>query len=209
LNADRVSFATAVAVILLACDRSPPPGPSPEEERTLQRLKEEVARDRREDPHAKLAQAALAPPSQTRQTHPPPKQPKATLGGLTLEIVALTSSQVVEGARVSVATENRFLRVHLKVHNVGKRTATVDLEQIHLMGEGTEEAMIWGLARDVQRLAGTRALLAELPGGASRDFVLFFEVPDEALRGGLRLKAAGMAGAERPGGNEDAVISLD
>jgi hypothetical protein len=187
----RGSRTALVAVLLLAaCDRSrPPPDLSPEEARTLQRLKEELAQQQppEEDPNANLVKAALTPPAETRQTHPIPKQPRASLGGVTLEVVALTSSHMVEGAKMSIATEDRFLRVQLAVKNAGKRAAAVDLGRAALVGEGERT---WGLARDVQRLAGTRELAAELAGGESRDFVLFFEVPDDAFGGGDALRAA-------------------
>lgn len=198
MTAGRHALVVAITVLVAACERSSPaPELSREEARTLQRLKEEVER---EDPNAGLAKVALTPAEETRKTHPVPRQPRASLRGLTLEVVALTSSQVVEGAKISVASEDRFLRVQLAVKNAGKRPAAVDLGPAVLVGEGERT---WGLARDVQRLAGTRALAAELAGGESRDFVVFFEVPDDAFGGGLRLKVAGA------GGNEDAVISLD
>ncbi|HVE81743.1 MAG TPA: DUF4352 domain-containing protein [Myxococcales bacterium] len=189
--------AVLAPALLVACDR---PSPSADD-RTLARLKEEAAR---QDPAAaeRLAQVAVAEPAATRRTLPVPKQPRLAAGPLQMEVVALTASQVVEGQKVSLATEDRFLRVQLAVKNAGAAAATADLSRAALVGAGQRT---WAVARDVQRLAGTAALVSGLAPGESRDFVMFFEVPEAALAGGLKLA---VSGAEA-GRNGDGVISLD
>lgn len=179
---------------------------APAEDRTLQKLRqEEEKRQARAEQVDRLAMAAVTPPAETRRTLPMPKQPKVEVGPLRMEVVALTTSQVVEGSKVSLATEDRFLRVQLAVKNAGKAAAAADLSGVSLVGAGQKT---WGIARDVQRLAGTVTLQAGLAPGESRDFVMFFEVPEAALAGGLSLKVGG-AGAAGVSRNEDGVISLD
>lgn len=198
-------MAVVVALlVVVACDRGG--APAPVEDRTLQKLKEEAAAQQEQATQAeRLANVAVTPPEQTRKTLPMPKQPRVAVGPLQMEVVALTTSQVVEGPKVSLATEDRFLRVQLQVTNSGKAAAVADLGRVALVGG---EQRTWGIARDVQRVAGTVTLQAKLAPGESRDFVMFFEVPEAALGGGLVLKVdgAGAAGASR---NGDGVISLD
>jgi hypothetical protein len=205
----QVLVAVATLGTAVGCDRSSAAGVGEAgwttEDRTLQRLREEVAtRAEAQTDRERLAAAATAPPSAAKQALPLPGQPRTALGPLQLEVVALAASQVVEGEKVSLATGDRFLRIQLLVKNGGRQPAEADLTQAVLVGSGQRT---WGIARDVQRLAGTKLLQSELAPGESRDFVLFFEVPQAALAGGLRLWAAG-AGA-RAGGNEDGVISLE
>jgi hypothetical protein len=199
-----------MAVLMLgvaACDRGGAPAPTSAEDRTLQKLKEEAAAQQDQATQVeRLANVAVTPPEQTRQTLPIPKQPRAAVGPLQMEVVALTASQVVEGSKVSLATEDRFLRVQLQITNTGKAAAVADLGRIALVGG---EQRTWGIARDVQRVAGTVTLQAKLAPGESRDFVLFFEVPEAALGGGLALKGLDGAGAAGAGRNGDGVISLD
>ena len=194
----------AVAVAALAgCDRAGGAPGAPGEDRTLQRLQQEAIRQQEQVTRVeRLANAAVTPQAETRKALPAPKQPRAVMGPLQLEVVALTVSHVVEGQRVSVATEDRFLRVQVAVKNAGKAAATADFAQAALVGV---DQRTWGIARDAQRLAGTPALRSALAPGESRDFVMFFEVPEAALGGELVLSVSG-AGAGR---NGDGVISLD
>lgn len=185
----------AALAAVAGCDRPPPA-----DERTLQRLAEEAARQRQRAETERLAEVAVTPPAQTRKTLPVPKQPRLVAGPLQMEVVALTLSQVVEGEKVSLGTEDRFLRVQLEVRNLSSREASADLSQAVLVGAGKRT---WGIARDVQRLAGTRALRSGLAPGESRDFVMFFEVPEAALSSGLSLSVP------EAGRNGDGVISLD
>jgi hypothetical protein len=196
--------ALALVVALLGCERG---GNAPvPEDRTLEKLRAEAAaKQEQAAAMERLANAAVTPPEKTRKALPQPKQPKVTVGPLEMEVVALTTSQVVEGQKVSLATEDRFLRVQVAVKNAGKAPATADLSQVALVGA---EQRTWAIARDVQRLAGTVTLSAGLAPGESRDFVMFFEVPEAALAGGLSLKMGG-SGAAGVGRNGDGVISLD
>lgn len=198
----RGALGLAVLSALAGCDTNH----APAEDRTLQKLRqEEEKRQARAEQIDRLAMAAVTPPAQTRRTLPQPKQPRVEVGPLQMEVVALTTSQVVEGSKVSLATEDRFLRVQLAVKNTGKAAAAADLSGVSLVGAGQRT---WGIARDVQRLAGTVTLQAGLAPGESRDFVMFFEVPEAALAGGLSLKVGG-SGAAGVGRNGDGVISLD
>src|SRR5262249_50544833 len=107
-------------------------------------------------------------------------------------------SQVVEARKVSLATEDRFLRVELEVKNAGRGGEKADFSQGWVVGANERR---WGIARDAQRVAGSVPLDAALAPGERRDFVMFFEVPESALAGGgLRLVV---------GRNGDGVISLD
>ena len=188
----------ALVALLAGCDADRPPA----EDHTLLKLRQEEARRQAQVEQVdRLATAAVRPPAETRRTLPMPKQPRLAVGPLQMEVVALTTSQVVEGQKVSLATEDRFLRVQLAVKNTGKAAAAADLSRVALVGA---QQRTWAIARDVQRLAGSAALQAGLAPGESRDFVMFFEVPEAALAGGLSLRVA--AGTSR---NEDGVISLD
>jgi hypothetical protein len=201
----RVVLASVVVAVLPAlagCDADR----APAEDHTLLKLRQEEARRQAQAEQVdRLATAAVRPPAETRRTLPVPKQPRLEVGPLQMEVVALTTSQVVEGQKVSLATEDRFLRVQLAVKNTGKVAAAADVSGVRLVGA---QQRTWGIARDVQRLAGSAALQAGLAPGESRDFVMFFEVPEAALAGGLSLKVGG-AGAAGTSRNEDGVISLD
>ena len=202
----RLPWVLIAVAALAGCDRAGgaagAPG-APDEDRTLQRLQQEAIRQQEQVTRVeRLANAAVTPQAETRKALPAPKQPRAVMGPLQLEVVALTVSHVVEGQRVSVATEDRFLRVQVAVKNAGKAAATADFAQAALVGV---DQRTWGIARDAQRLAGTPALRSALAPGESRDFVMFFEVPEAALGGELVLSVSG-AGAGR---NGDGVISLD
>jgi len=191
--------ALVVVCWLAACDRS---GGGPDD-RTVKRLQIEAAAQQEQATKAeRLANVAVTPPERLRKALPQPKQPRLVMGPLQLEVAALTVSQVVEGQKVSLATEDRFLRVQVAVKNASKADALADLTQAALVGG---DQRTWAIARDVQRLAGTAELQQRLGPGESRDFVMFFEVPEAALAGGLVWKV-GQTGVGR---NGDGVISLD
>jgi hypothetical protein len=207
-----MSWRTSLSPLLLAaalawgCTKEEAP---PQEDRTLAKLRAEADR-------VGKGGAPSAPPSRTTA----PADPNATLADLAttdadgaerplrlpepndtkhvdtvaVKLTGLLSSHSVKGGKLSLTTEELFLRVQLVAQNVGAAPAAVPLEGARLVdAEGKEHAV----ARDAQIAAGTRDLRHTWAPEERTEVVLFFEVPPSALGSGLTLVLPATSGDVR------------
>lgn len=180
----------ALGLLLLGCPKEEA-GP---DDRLLQKLKAEQARlaaqphDARgapgqpaplppeDDP---LAGAATAP--EAPRTLPLPGQLDVEVDKVRYRLTGLEASGQVGAGKLKLTTTDAFLRVSLRARADG--AAEADLGAASLK----HQDRTFPLARDVQRLAGTKELRFAVPGGDGADLDLFFEVPKDALGKGLLL----------------------
>jgi len=192
--------------------------PSPENDRTIARLKEEadrqaearappsggpLAQGQKQTPEAvndALAQLAAQGAEKQKSADAPPKlalpEGNATVhvGTAAVKLTGLSAAHTASGPRLSLSTEGLFLRVELAVQNVGKAPSKLDFAFAQVKdAQGGEHAV----ARDAQRLAGTRELSLELPPGERHDLVLYFEVPPEGPGRGWSLSLPAGVGGEQ------------
>jgi len=196
----------AAAALLLGagCSRGEP---TPESDRTLARLKQEAervaahgpgGRAPAQDPNAGLATLAAAQadarPADGGRLQLPEGNATVHVGTVAVKLLGLTASHAESTSRVTLTTEELFLRVQLITQNVGERAAKLDFNSVRVI-DGRGGA--WTLARDVQRLAGTRELAAPLEPMDRREYVLFFEVPRPGPTRGWSLLLSAPGGGEQ------------
>ncbi len=175
----------AMSLAMLGC----PPAPKPsegDEERLIRKLEEaarQVPPPPREAPNEALAELATGGRRQVRRKLPP-DNPTVHLGTVALRLAGLTTTHQVTGGKISLTTEDLFLRVDLLAQNVGERPVSLDFSSVQLRWPGTPAV---GVARDAQLAAGTRPLQRSFAPNDRQELVFFFEIPDEALQPGLRL----------------------
>lgn len=176
-----IVFALAAASLAMAaaCTRDQPPALTEEQQHTLDKLRAEVDRENAErDPNAKLAKLATGTPTAAEGERPLPKSnPPLSTGPLKISLTGVHTAHQVSGGKLSVASEDWFLRVTLRVENTSKAAVPVNFSLVRLLSGEKELPR----ARDAQRLAGTRELDRKLPAGFSDSVILFFEVPSDAL----------------------------
>ncbi len=86
--------------------------------------------------------------------------------------------------KVSLTTDELFVRAELIVQNVGAQSEHLALSEAKLVdAEGKE----YPIARDAQTLAGTRKLDRTWEKGQRDSYVLLFEVPPSAIAPELTL----------------------
>lgn len=175
-----VALVAGLAVVSGAgCNRDQPPALSDEQKHTLEKLRQQVDRENAErDPNSRLAKLATDRPAPTEGDRPLPKgnAPLVT-GPLKISLNGVHTAHQVSGGKLSVASEDWFLRVTLHVENTSKASVPVNFSLVRLLSGETELPR----ARDAQRLAGTRELDRKLPKGFAEPVILYFEVPSEAL----------------------------
>ncbi len=204
-----VTLLTA-ALFLGGCkEESVPEYPGAGDDRTLQKLRQEVDRVNqggrpsqgpeatRGDPNANLAglAAGLNVPTERTWELPAPNE-AVRVDALSVKLAGLESSHSVKGSgKVSVTSEDLFFRVQLLTHNLGSTPTTLDLDDAKLVGAGGQSHAV---ARDAQAVAGTRPLRRTWAPDERTDVVLLFELPPEALRDeGLHLLLQGSGGDAR------------
>ncbi len=213
MNNHRASASVALlaaALVLGGCkEESVPEYPGAGDDRTLQKLRQEVDRVNqggratqgpeatRGDPNAKLAglAAGLNVPAERTWELPAPND-AVRLDTLSVKLTGLESSHSAKGSgKISVTSEDLFFRVQLMTHNAGSTPMTLDLDGAKLVGtEGQSHAV----ARDAQAVAGTRPLRRTWAPDERTEVVLLFELPPEALRDdGLQLLLQGSGGDAR------------
>lgn len=203
--------AVAAFAPLGACNRDGGgQGDPPPMDRTLAKLKEAAERGDSaarpppavEDPNAALAEAATGERAdEPTELRLPANNATVRLGSVAFKLVKLEASRAVRGGKLSLATDERFLRVELVGQNTGEASVSLDLGFARVVDGRQGE---WALARDVQRMAGTKELAAPLPAGERRSYVLFFEIPRGGPREGWSLVLPAGVGS----GNEDVRIPL-
>jgi hypothetical protein len=192
------------AALVWGCTKEEAP---PQEDRTLSKLRAEADRVERggapshspnrapatEDPNAGLADLATAESGSNKLRLPEPNDTKH-VDSVAVKLTGLESSHSVKGEKLSLTTEELFLRVQLVTQNVGKAPAPVTLEGARLVDESGKE---YAVARDAQIAAGTRQLQRSWAPDERADVVLFFEIPPSALESGLTLVLPATSGDVR------------
>lgn len=207
-----MSWRTVLSPLLLAAalvggctkEEAPPP-----EDRTLAKLRAEADRvgkggapsapparaQASEDPNTGLAGLATADDGASdRKLRLPEPNDTRHVDTVAVKLTGLALSHSVKGGKLSLTTEEQFLRVQLVMQNVGQAPAVLVLEGVKLVdaaGNG------YALARDAQMAAGTRELRHTWAPEERSDVVLFFEVPPSTLDAGLTLVLPATSGDVR------------
>lgn len=206
-----VALLTAAALLLGGCtkEESAPDAMGAGDDRTLRKLRAEVDRvnqggptapgpgSTRGDPNANLAGlAAGLDESAERRLPLPGANSTVHVDTLAVKLTGLESSHSVKGAgKVSLTTEELFLRVQLVTQNVGAAPLTLDLGGAKVAGAEGQEVPV---ARDAQAVVGTRPLRRTWAPQERADVVLLFELPPAFLReDGLHLVMQGSGGDVR------------
>jgi hypothetical protein len=207
-----MSWSTSLSPLLLAaalawgCTKEEAP---PQEDRTLAKLRAEADRVGKggapsgppgraqvpEDPNAGLATLATADEgaSEHKLRLPEPNETKH-VDTVAVKLTGLESSHSIKGGKLSLTTEELFLRVQLVAQNVGKEPAPMSMEGAKLVDEAGKE---YAVARDAQITAGTRQLGRTWAPEERADVVLFFEIPPSALDADLTLVLPAASGDVR------------
>jgi hypothetical protein len=184
------------AALAWGCTKEEAPPPR---DRTLEKLRAEADRVGRggapsgppartvaapEEPNAALAELATGEGAAEGPLRLPEPNPTAHADTVAVKLTGLEASNSVKGGKLSLTTEERFLRVQLVTQNVGPAAASLSLDQARLVDpEGKE----YRVARDVQLAAGTRELRRTWAPEERTDVVIFFELPPSAIGSGLTL----------------------
>ena len=207
-----MSWRTSLSPLLLTaalawgCTKEEAP---PQEDRTLAKLRAEADRVGKggapsapptraqgaEDPNMGLADLATAEAgaSERKLKLPEPNDTKH-VDTVAVKLTALEASHSVKGGKLSLTTEEQFLRVQLVMQNVGQAPAALALDGARLVDAAGKE---YRLARDAQIAAGTRELKRTWAPEERSDVVLFFELPPSTLEGDLTLVLPATSGDVR------------
>ncbi|HEX8826186.1 MAG TPA: hypothetical protein VF794_40150 [Archangium sp.] len=172
--------------------------PAPFEDRTLAKLRQEVDRVNKGgapsappsssegDPNARLADLAAGHEADTARTLTPPgANDTVHVDTFALKLTGLESLHSLRGTgKVSLTTQDLFLRAQLIAQNVGPQSASLALSGAKLVDAADKE---YPLAQDAQTLAGTRKLDRTWDKDQRDTLVLLFEVPPSAIAPGLTL----------------------
>ncbi|NTX00567.1 hypothetical protein HUA74_00560 [Myxococcus sp. CA051A] len=201
----------AAALLIGGCTKEEPSSEAlgTADERTLQKLRQEVDRVNqggrqahgpeatRGAPNAQLAGlAAGLEEAAPRQLGVPEGNATVHVDSVAVKLTGLESSHSAKGSgKMSVTTEELFLRVQFVTQNVGPKPVTLDLESVTVVDA---QGASYVLARDAQVLAGTRPLRRTWAPEERADIILLFELPPPALReGALHLIMQGTGGEVR------------
>jgi hypothetical protein len=184
------------AALLGGCKREEP---APDEDRTLARLRQEVDRVNQggatsgppqaaesADPNARLAGLAAGhEEDRARRLTPPGANDTVHVDSFAVKLTNLESLHSLRGTgKVSLTTDELFVRAELIVQNVGAKAGQLSLSGAKLVDAGGQE---YPIARDAQTLAGTRKLDRAWEKDQRDSLVLLFEVPPAALAPELTL----------------------
>ncbi|HYH98205.1 DUF4352 domain-containing protein [Hyalangium sp.] len=204
----RPSLSPMLLVAALAWGCTKNEAPPQQEDRTLAKLRAEADRVGKggapsgppqtqapEEPNAGLADLATADEgaSERKLKLPEPNDTKH-VDTVAVKLTGLKSSHSVKGGKLSLTSEELFLRVQLVMQNVGKAPAPVTLEGARLVDPAGKE---YAVARDAQITAGTRELRHTWGPDERSDVVLFFEIPSSAVEEGLTLVLPATSGEVR------------
>lgn len=170
-------------LLLCGCPRPDEPAELEQNDRLLQKMKEEQER------LSRLPPKVTAEPDPLAEIVAHPSKPEslgipsgvaADLGPVSLTLLEVQQSQTVGGGRVSLSTTDRFLRVTLEA--TSKKSVDLDLSGVTLT-KGEQSVRV---ARDAQRAAKGSPLITRINAGARQQLILFFEAPDEMIGKGLK-----------------------
>ncbi len=109
-------------------------------------------------------------------------QSSGVFGDVSITINAAEVSQTVQGAKASLSTEDRFVRLAFTA--VSPKEASLDLSTVKLVN-GEQEAHV---ARDVQRVGkGSSLSPIALEATKPQELVLYFEAPPTVVKPGLTM----------------------
>lgn len=156
-------------------------------DRTLQKLKAEQERLAKagapkvvtpvdEDP----LNAAIARPIKPESLGIP-NGVAADLDSIALTLLEVQQSQTAGTGKISLTTGERFLKVTLE--GTSAKEVELDLSGAKLVN-GDQE---FGIARDVQLAAKGTPLITRFSPGKVQKLILYFEVPPEVVRKGLKI----------------------
>lgn len=156
-------------------------------DRTLQKLKAEQERLAKagapktvtpadEDP----LNAAIAKPIKPESLGIP-NGVAADLGSIALSLLEVQQSQTAGTGKISLTTGERFLKITLE--GTSAKEVELDLSQAKVIN-GDQE---FGIARDVQLAAKGSPLITRFNPGKAQKLTLYFEVPPEVVRKGLKI----------------------
>ena len=206
-----VALLSAAALLWGGCtkEEAAPGGMPAGDDRTLQKLRQEVDRvnqggrpaqgpgPTRGAPNANLAGLAAGLDESSEQALPLPGQNDTVhVDTVAVKLTGLMASHSVRGSgKVGLTSEDLFLRVQLVTQNVGAAPASLDWDGAKVADAQGQD---YALARDAQAVAGTRPLRRTWAPEERTDVALFFELPPAALReGGLHLVLQGSGGDVR------------
>jgi hypothetical protein len=193
----------ALALVLCACPEDKPKG----DDHLIEKLKAEqdriaksgkpppVAPQPGENPLLAAVQKDEAPReiplAQVTTGSAGPKGARVTLMGM-------TRSTTVKGDKISLTSDAVFLAVKLSII-AGPTPTTLDLPAATVQQDKGEEIAV---ARDAQAVMGQRLASTKFEGETHQQVVLYFDVPEAALKSGsgLTLKI--------PAGDQPVVVSL-
>lgn len=181
------------AAVLFGCPDKKPD--AAEQDRTLLKLKEAQEKGDvgkgpppQENPNQKLADIATGTKTvEVGRLALPAKNEPVRLGTVSLKLLAVETTPTVTSGKITLSTEQRFLAVKLLAENTSEREQRLDLSMATLIAKGEELP----IARDAQRVAGTRELQQTFGlanGQQKMELVLLFEVPPAAIGSGLSLR---------------------
>ncbi len=195
-----------VAALFGACTKEEP---APQEDRTLAKLRAESDRVSKggapsgppvrpaapEEPAPSLADLATRDTDVSEhKLRLPDSNDTQHVNTVAVKLTELESSHSVKGGKLSLTTEELFLRVQLVAQNVGAAPSEMGLEGARVVDAQGKE---YGLARDAQIAAGTRELRHTWAPQERSDVVLFFEIPPPALESNLTLVLPASSGEVR------------
>ncbi|WP_375767316.1 hypothetical protein NR798_37410 [Archangium gephyra] len=180
------------AALLGGCKKEEPAGT---DDRTLDKLRQEVDRVNQggapsaspdeTDPNARLAGLAAGQAQEKARTYTLPSKEPVKVDTLALQPTGLESLHSLRGSgKVSLTTDELFLRVKLDAENVGQKSVHVPFSTARLVDAAGKE---YPLAQDAQTLAGTRKLDRTWENEQRDSMDLIFEVPPAAIAPGLSL----------------------
>jgi hypothetical protein len=176
--------AIAVAVLLAGCPKDE--AKVDESDPLIQKLKAEQERLKKEPPRA------LPPPAEAQLTKavvegaPPVALTPATTVAVhthstNIAVKALSTSQQVKGARATVSTSDTFLKVTLSA--MATEAVEIPVSQATVVSGDHS----YGIARDAQKLGQGSPLGVTVVPSDDQELVLFFELPPDAVKKGLKL----------------------
>ena len=201
--------ASGLAVLLCAallggCTEKTPE-PPPTDEHTLAKLRQEVDRvnkggapaaapDAPADPNARLAGLAAGSEQDAARTLPVVSPQAVRVDTLSIQPQGLEAMHSLRGSgKVGLTTTDLFVRVTLKVQNVGDKPVAVTLSSARLVDA---QGQNYPIARDAQTVGGTRVLDHTWAREQGESLVLFFELPASAVAPGLALLIPTLSGQD-------------
>ncbi len=112
--------------------------------------------------------------------------------GARVSLMGLTRSTTLKGDKISLTSDAVFLAVKLSII-AGPIATTLDLPGATVQQDKGEPIAV---ARDAQAVMGQRLAPVKFSGETQQQVVLYFDVPEAALKSGSGLKLKIPAGAE-------------